>query len=48
LAQPWAADAVTLRRADDSGKVEGLEVLDLQSWTPLLRELTGRASSPRG
>ena len=24
LARPWAADAVTLRRADDSGKVEGL------------------------
>ena len=24
LALPWAADAVTLRRADDSGKVEGL------------------------
>ena len=26
LARPWAADAVTLRRADDSGKVEGLVV----------------------
>jgi predicted HD phosphohydrolase len=42
LAQPWAADAVTLRRADDSGKVEGLAVRDLQSWAPLLQELTGR------
>ena len=26
LALPWASDAVTLRRADDSGKVEGLVV----------------------
>jgi predicted HD phosphohydrolase len=42
LAQPWAADAVTLRRADDSGKVEGLAVRDLQSWAPLLEELTRR------
>jgi predicted HD phosphohydrolase len=43
LTQPWAADAVTLRRADDSGKVEGLAVRDLPSWAPLLQELTGRA-----
>jgi predicted HD phosphohydrolase len=43
LAQPWAADAVTLRRADDSGKAEGLAVRDLQSWAPLLQELTVRA-----
>jgi predicted HD phosphohydrolase len=43
LSQPWAADAVTLRRADDSGKVEGLAVRDLQSWAPLLQELTRRA-----
>jgi predicted HD phosphohydrolase len=46
LVQPWAADAVTLRRADDSGKVEGLAVRDLQSWAPLLQELTGRAGPP--
>jgi predicted HD phosphohydrolase len=43
LTQRWAADAVTLRRADDSGKVEGLTVRDLQSWAPLLQELTRRA-----
>jgi predicted HD phosphohydrolase len=43
LAQPWAADAVTLRRADDSGKVEGLAVRDLRSWAPLLQDLTRRA-----
>jgi predicted HD phosphohydrolase len=43
VAQPWATDAVTLRRADDSGKVEGLGVRDLQSWAPLLQQLTRRA-----
>ena len=42
LAQPWAADAVTLRRADDSGKVEGLVVRDLASWTPLLQDVSRR------
>ena len=46
LAQPWAADAVTLRRADDSGKVEGLAVRDLQSWAPLLQDLTRRVGPP--
>jgi predicted HD phosphohydrolase len=40
LAQPWAEDAVTLRRADDSGKVQGLVVGDLASWVPLLQELS--------
>jgi predicted HD phosphohydrolase len=45
LAQPWAADAVTLRRADDSGKVEGLEVRDLESWIPVLQGLTLDAGS---
>ena len=43
LARPWAADAVALRRADDSGKVEGLEVRDLARWAALLRELSGKA-----
>lgn len=42
LAQPWAEDAVTLRRADDSGKVEGLVVGDLAGWAPLLQELSRR------
>jgi predicted HD phosphohydrolase len=45
LAHPWAADAVTLRRADDSGKVEGLVVGDLASWTPLLQDVARRAGS---
>jgi predicted HD phosphohydrolase len=48
LAQPWAAEAVTLRRADDSGKVEGLVVRDLASWAPLLHAVCHRAGSPGG
>jgi predicted HD phosphohydrolase len=45
LARPWAYDAVTLRRADDSGKVEGLVVGDLASWVPLLREISRRVGA---
>lgn len=48
LAQPWAADAVTLRRADDSGKVEGLEVRALADWTPLLHAVSRRGGAPGG
>jgi predicted HD phosphohydrolase len=48
LAQPWAADAVTLRRADDSGKVEGLNVRALASWTPLLQVLSRRDGATGG
>ena len=48
LAQPWAADAVTLRRADDSGKVEGLVVRDLASWAPFLQAVGRRAGAPGG
>ncbi len=44
-AQRWAADAVALRRADDSGKVEGLVVGDLTSWTPLLQDVARRVGS---
>jgi predicted HD phosphohydrolase len=40
-ARPWAADALALRRADDAGKVEDLEVGELADWVPLLRELAG-------
>ena len=43
LARPWATDAVTLRRADDSGKVEGLVVRDLASWLPLLQGVARQA-----
>ncbi len=45
LSQPLAADAVTLRRADDSGKVEGLVVRDLGHWVPLLRGLSERGGA---
>jgi predicted HD phosphohydrolase len=48
LAQPWAIDAVTLRRADDSGKVEGLVVRDLANWVPLLHAVSRRAGAPGG
>jgi predicted HD phosphohydrolase len=38
LMLPWAADAVTLRRADDGAKVHGLEVAGLEEWVPLLHQ----------
>lgn len=40
LARPWANDAVTLRRADDRAKVEGLGVDGLDDWVPLLRHVS--------
>ncbi len=39
-ALPLAPAAVALRRADDSGKVEGLMVRDLNHWAPVLRGLS--------
>jgi hypothetical protein len=39
---------VTLRRADDSGKVEGLVVRGLESWSTLLHDVTRRAGSSGG
>jgi len=47
-ARPWAAEAVALRRADDSGKVEGVVVGDLASWVPLLREFSRRSGAAGG
>jgi predicted HD phosphohydrolase len=38
-ALPWAADAVALRRADESGKVAGLRVEDLAAWLPRLQRV---------
>jgi predicted HD phosphohydrolase len=38
----WSGDAVALRRADDSGKVEGLAVPELSHWVPILRQLAAR------
>jgi predicted HD phosphohydrolase len=48
LARPWAADAVMLRRADDSGKVQGVEVGDLASWVPLLRQVSRQGGATEG
>jgi predicted HD phosphohydrolase len=36
-----ADDAVVLRRADDTAKVDGLVVDGLDRWVPLLRQLAG-------
>jgi predicted HD phosphohydrolase len=36
---PGFEDAVALRRWDDIGKVEGLDVGSLRSWEPLVRSL---------
>src|ERR1700722_3943538 len=50
LRRPWAPDAVTLRRADDGGKADGLVVGGLEGWVPLLvqvSELSGRGGGPR-
>jgi predicted HD phosphohydrolase len=47
-AKPSAADAVRLRRADDSGKVDGRAVQGLSAWATVLRrvaEAHGAASS---
>jgi predicted HD phosphohydrolase len=44
---PLAGDAVTLRRADDHGKAEGLVVHPLAWWVPRLRavsEMAGRGA----
>ena len=48
VARRWADDAVTLRRADDSGKVEGLVVGDLAGWLPVLRDVARRAGADGG
>jgi predicted HD phosphohydrolase len=44
LGRPESSDAVVLRRADDSGKVQGLAVAGLAQWVPLLRETAARVS----
>jgi predicted HD phosphohydrolase len=38
-AQPLAADAVRLRRADDNGKADGRAVQGLADWAPFLRRV---------
>jgi predicted HD phosphohydrolase len=36
---PQFQDAILLRRADESGKVDGLAVSGLAHWMPLVRKL---------
>ncbi len=47
LGRPWSSDAVTLRRADDRGKVEGVGVDGLDRWVPLLREVSEQGGGAR-
>jgi predicted HD phosphohydrolase len=44
LREPWAADALVLRRADESGKVEGLVVGRLGEWMEVVRRLDAHAA----
>ena len=44
-ALPLAADAVLLRRADDQGKADGLEVLGVDHWGPVLRKLAAEGTA---
>ena len=41
---PGFADAVRLRSWDDGGKIDGLEVADLDHYRPLLEQLAGPAA----
>jgi predicted HD phosphohydrolase len=41
---PEAQDALTLRRADESGKVDGLAVGSLTDWIPLMRRVSDAAA----
>jgi predicted HD phosphohydrolase len=41
LRLPWAPDAVTLRKADDRAKVDGLAVTELSAWVAVLRRVAG-------
>ena len=40
LARPWASDAITLRRADDWAKVDGIGLGGLAKWVDLLQEVS--------
>jgi predicted HD phosphohydrolase len=42
--QPYFDDAVTLRRADESGKVDGLVVRGLAEWMPIVRQVADQAA----
>jgi predicted HD phosphohydrolase len=40
---PFAQDALLLRQADESGKVDGLVVLGLSDWMPIVRDVSQSA-----
>jgi predicted HD phosphohydrolase len=42
--QPSFDDAITLRRADESGKVDGLVVRGLAEWMPIVRQVADQAA----
>ncbi|MER7173230.1 inositol oxygenase family protein [Streptomyces mesophilus] len=49
-AHPYAEDAVTLRQADDAGKVVGLDAGVMEDWRPVLELVAGavgQATGPR-
>jgi predicted HD phosphohydrolase len=43
--EPWLADLLTLRRADDAAKVPGRAVPDLWHWRPVVERLSVLAST---
>ena len=48
LSRRWANDAVTLRRADDRGKLDGLAVGGLDQWVPVLRRVSEMGAGAPG
>jgi predicted HD phosphohydrolase len=43
--EPWLADVLALRRADDDAKVPGRDVLTLAHWRPVVERVSVLASS---
>ena len=41
--QPYFDDALILRRADESGKVDGLVVRGMAEWMPIVRQLAAQS-----
>lgn len=46
LAHPWAQAAIRLRRYDELGKVQGVEMAGIETYAALLRELITLKSQP--
>ncbi len=45
---PYAQDVLLLRRADEGGKVDGLVVLGLSDWMPIVRRVATAAAGHSG